>query len=57
MQSDLPHTLYGKHGQKKGTVVTDDVVQKQLEANRRATERHARKKGVTLDELFKKDND
>nr|DAF77383.1 MAG TPA: methyl-CpG binding protein-like protein [Caudoviricetes sp.]DAI74993.1 MAG TPA: methyl-CpG binding protein-like protein [Bacteriophage sp.] len=57
MQSDLPHTLYGKHGQKKGTVVTDDVVQKQLEANRRARERHARKKGVTLDELFKKDND
>lgn len=57
MQSDLPHTLYGKHGQEEGTIVTDDVVQKQLEANRRARERHARKKGVTLDELFKKDND
>ena len=58
MQSDLPHTLYGKHkGSKAGTTVTDDLVQKQLEANRKAKERRE-KKGLTLNELFsEKDND
>ena len=59
MQSDLPHTLYTKRGDrsKKGTVVTDDLIRKQEEANRRARERRE-KKGVTLNELFTgKDND
>lgn len=60
MQSDLPHTLYTKRGDrsKKGTVVTDDLIRKQEEANRRAKERREKKKGVTLNELFTgKDND
>lgn len=54
MMSDLPHTLYGERDQKKsggGTTLTDDVMQKQLEANRRAKERRERK-GVTLNDLF-----
>ena len=58
MMSDLPHTLYGKNkGSEAGTTVTDDIVQKQLEANRKAKERRE-KKGLTLNELFsEKDND
>lgn len=54
MMSDLPHTLYGKKDTNKsggGTTLTDDVMQKQLEANRRAKERRERK-GVTLNDLF-----
>lgn len=51
MQSDLPHTLYKTKGsgKKAGTVLTDDVLQKQMEANRRARERHGRR---TVDDLF-----
>lgn len=51
MQSDLPHTLYktrGK-GKKAGTMLTDDVIRKQKEANRRARERHGR---MNVDDLF-----
>ena len=50
MMSDLPHTLYGKKPE-GGTTLTDDVMQKQLEANRRAKERRERK-GVTINDLF-----
>lgn len=55
MMSDLPHTLLSrKQDEKKfkgGTTLTDDVMQKQLEANRRAKERRERK-GVTINDLF-----
>lgn len=60
MMSDLPHTLYGEQDKKEseeGTTLTDDVMQKQLEANRRAKERRERK-GVTINDLFsEKDKD
>lgn len=59
MQGDLPHTLYGRRGG-AGTTVTEDVVRKQEEANRRAEERHRRMKearGWTVDELFRGDAD
>lgn len=51
MQSDLPHTLYGKAKHTEdGTKVTDDVIRKQMEANRKAYER--RKEKRTLESLF-----
>lgn len=57
MQSDLPHTLYldSKRKADEGTVLTDDVLKKQIDANRRARAR--REKKVSLDELFEKKTD
>lgn len=60
MQGDLPHTLYTprkKHDSDAGKV-TDKVLQKQMEANRRAQERReaqekARSEGYTMEEIFR----
>lgn len=59
MSADLPHSLYlGRDGkQGKGTQVTEDVVERQKEANRKArerrlAERQSRGEAVSVNELF-----
>ena len=60
MQGDLPHTLYAPRKKRESDAgkVTDKVLQKQMEANRRAQERReaqqkARGEGYTMEEIFR----
>lgn len=56
MQSDLPHTLFAGRGgdaPKSGNKVTDKVLKRQEEANRRARKRREGKQNeYTIEEIF-----